>query len=314
VDLSAVPGIAGLLSSSGKFSGTLNYIEVQGVTDTPSFALTSSSHRVQVKTQFHAVVNGVNGDTFLQRVSGTFGETTVWSRGSVAGGTAWPGKVTSIELEATDGRIQDLLLLFARSERSPMSGNVSFRANVSIPPGKRSFLERVELHGTFGIGAGTFSQSSTQKGVNHLSLGASRDDNVRKPAGEQGEPETVLSDLKGQVLLRDGTARFSNLSFTVPGALAQMDGTYNLITEKIDLHGMLKTDSAPSNTTHGIKSLLMKALDPFFKKQMAGYAMPVKVTGTYEHPIFGLDLGRKGHKGGEKEQARASQLLEGARH
>jgi hypothetical protein len=58
----------------------------------------------------------------------------------------------------------------------------------------------------------------------------------------------------------------------------------------------------------------MKALDPFFKKQMAGYAMPVKVTGTYEHPIFGLDLGRKGHKGGEKEQARASQLLEGARH
>ena len=106
-----------------------------------------------------------------------------------------------------------------------MSGNVSFRANVSIPPGKRSFLDRVELQGTFGIDAGTFSQTSTQEGVNHLSVGASRDDNVRKPVGEQGELETVLSDLKGQVLLRNGTARFSNLSFTVPGALAQMDGT-----------------------------------------------------------------------------------------
>jgi len=313
-DLSVLPGIAGLLSSSGKFSGTLNHIEVQGVTDTPGFAVTSSSHRVQLKTQFHAVVNGVNGDTFLQQVGGTFWKTTVWSQGNVAGSTAQPGKVASIELEATDGRIQDLLLLFARSERSPMSGNVSFRANVSIPPGKRSFLERVELQGIFGIDAGTFSQSTTQEGVNHLSVGASRDDNVHKPAGEQGEPETVLSDLKGQVLLRDGTARFSNLSFTVPGALAQMDGTYNLITEKIDLHGMLKTDSAPSNTTQGVKSLLMKALDPFFKKKRAGYAMPVKVTGTYEHPIFGLDLGRKGDKRKDKEQEHAPQLLEGTKH
>ena len=313
-DLSVLPGIAGLLSSSGKFSGTLNHIKVQGVTDTPSFAVTSSSHRVQLKTQFHAVINGVNGDTFLQRVSGTFWKTTVWSQGSVAGTTAQPGKVASIELEATDGRIQDLLLLFARSERSPMSGSISFRANVSIPPGKRPFLDRVELQGTFGIDAGTFSQTSTQEGVNHLSVGASRDDNVRKPVGEQGELETVLSDLKGQVLLRNGTARFSNLSFTVPGALAQMDGTYNLITEKIDLHGMLKTDSAPSNTTEGVKSLLMKALDPFFKKKRVGYAMPVKVTGTYEHPIFGLDLGRKRDKRGEKEQARASQLPEGSKH
>jgi len=42
-----------------------------------------------------------------------------------------------------------------------------------------------------------------------------------------------------------GTARFSNLSFSVPGALAQMQGTYNLITEKIDLHGTLKTESEP---------------------------------------------------------------------
>lgn len=313
-DLSVLPGIAGLLSSSGKFSGTLNHIEVQGVTDTPSFAVTSSSHRVQLKTQFQAVVNGVNGDTFLQQVHGTFWKTTVWSQGSVAGSTAQPGRGASIELEATDGRIQDLLLLFARSERSPMSGNVTFRANVSIPPGKTPFLERVELHGTFGIDAGTFSQSSTQEGVNRLSVGATRDDKVRKPVGEQGELETVLSDLKGQVVLRDGTARFSNLSFSVPGALAQMDGTYNLITEKIDLHGMLRTDSAPSNTTHGVKSVLMKALDPFFKKNRAGYAMPVKVTGTYEHPIFGLDLGRKDEQHKDKKQEQAPQVLEETKH
>jgi len=312
-DLSVFPGIAGVLSSSGKFSGTLNHIEVQGGTDTPNFAVTSSSHHVQLKTQFHAVVNSENGDTFLQQVGGTFWKTTVWSQGSVAGSARAPGKVASIELESTDGRIQDLLLLFARSERSPMAGNVSFHAKVLIPPGKRSFLERVELQGNFGIDAGSFSKSSTQQGVNHLSEGASSDESNRK-IREQGDPETVLSDLKGHVLLRGGTARFSNLSFTVPGALAQMDGTYNLITEEINLHGILKTDSAPSNTTQGVKSLLMKVLDPFFKKKRAGYSMPVKITGTYEHPNFGLDLGGKPARQQKEEEKRASQLLQGAKH
>jgi hypothetical protein len=72
--------------------------------------------------------------------------------------------------------------------------------------------------------------------------------------------------------------------------LAQMQGTYNLITEKIDLRGTLRTDSEPSNATHGIKAMMLKVLDPFFKKRHAGYVMPVKITGTYEHPLFGLDL------------------------
>jgi hypothetical protein len=41
-------GIAGLLSSSGKFSGVLDRIEVQGLTDTPRFTVASSSHQVQL--------------------------------------------------------------------------------------------------------------------------------------------------------------------------------------------------------------------------------------------------------------------------
>jgi len=174
-DLGVFRGIDGLLSSAGKFSGTLNRIEVQGVTDAPSFKVTSSSHPVQLRTQFHAVVNGENGDTLLRQVAATFWKTKVWSDGSVAGRSGQPRKTTSVELNTTNGRIQDLLLLFARSERSPMSGAVSFHARVSIPPGKRPFLEKVELQGDFGIDAGSFSKSETQAGVNHLSEGALSD-------------------------------------------------------------------------------------------------------------------------------------------
>ena len=70
-----------------------------------------------------------------------------------------------------------------------------------------------------------------------------------------------------------------------------MQGSYSLITEKIDLHGTLKTDAEVSKTTHGIKSLMLKVLDPFFKNKRGGYVAPVKITGTYQHPLFGLDLG-----------------------
>jgi hypothetical protein len=77
----------------------------------------------------------------------------------------------------------------------------------------------------------------------------------------------------------------------VPGALAQMRGTYNLISEKIDLHGTLKTEAEVSKTAHGVKSLMLKMLDPFFKNKPNGYLAPVKITGTYDHPEFGLDLG-----------------------
>jgi hypothetical protein len=305
-DLGVFRGIAGLLSSSGKFAGVLDRIEVQGVTDTPHFTVTSSSHQVHLRTQFHAVVNGENGDTFLETVAANFSKTTVWSEGSVAGRVGQPGKTASLELAAKDGRIQDILLLFVQSQHAPMSGTVTFRAKVSIPQGKRRFLEKVGLQGDFGIDAGSFTKFDTQQGVNNLSEGARGEEDRHKPEKDEAEAETVLSDLKGHVLLKDGTARFSNLSFSVPGALAKLQGTYNLISKRIDLRGTLKTDSAPSKTTHGAKALILKVLDPLFKKRHVGYLMPVKITGTYEHPSFALDLSDRNDKKRDKEKEQAS--------
>src|SRR5437016_6676889 len=60
--------------------------------------------------------------------------------------------------------------------------------------------------------------------------------------------QTVLTNLKGHVELINGIAKFSHLSFTMPGGSAQLDGSYNVITEKIDLHGMLRTDAELANT------------------------------------------------------------------
>jgi hypothetical protein len=163
-----------------------------------------------------------------------------------------------------------------------MSGAVAFKAEVEIPSGKEPFLQKVSLKGNFGVGEGTFSQAETQKSVNELSAGA---------RGEKMEDaETVLTDLKGVVVLKNGIATFSQLSFGVPGAGAHMYGTYNLLNEKVDLHGRMRVDTKISKTASGVKSFLLKAIDPIFKKKNRGEVVPVHITGTYENPQFGLDL------------------------
>lgn len=291
-DLGMFSGIAGLLSSSGEFGGVLNHIETQGETDTPNFAVSSSSHQAQLRTQFQAVVNGENGDTFLQKVAATFRRTSVWTEGRIAARAGEPGKWTSLHLVARDGRIQDVLLLFVKSQRAPMSGTVSFQADVSLPPQHQQFLQTVGLKGDFGIDAGSFTKFDTQQALNQLSAGAGAEkEHSKTEQKDDVQPENVLSNLKGHVLLQGGTARFSSLSFDIPGAAAQLHGTYNLISGKIDLHGTLKTADEPSDATGGIKAVMLKVLEPFFKKKHVGYVMPVQITGTYEHPIFGLDLG-----------------------
>lgn len=293
-DLAAFRGIRGVLESSGKYGGRLERIEVEGNTDVPLFAVTRSSHHTRLRTQFNAVVNAENGDVFLQNVGADFRDTSILAHGSIAGQPSQTGKSASLAIACKEGRIQDLLLLFIKSQQAPMSGIVSFQAKASLPSGEAPFLQKVAVEGDFGINAGSFTKSDTQRGVNSLSqgaLGAKKDEDTN----DDTDPRTVLSDLKGHVSLRGGVATLSDLSFGVPGASAQMQGTYNLISEAVDLHGTLKTEAEISKTSHGMKSLLLKMLDPLFKSRRRGYVAPVKITGTYDHPSFGLDLGKSTH-------------------
>ena len=286
-DLGVFKGIAGILSSNGTFDGTLEHIGVQGSIDTKDLTVTSSSHKTELKAQFDAVVNAKQGgDVTLEHVASELRRTEILARGTVAGHKDDPGKTATLDFYSRNGRIQDLLLLFITDERAPMSGITNLRAHVVLPAGNRAFLKKVRLVGDFGIDAGKFTAANIQEDTNKLSAEA-RDQNDSNPA-------TVLSNLRGHVEVKDGTATFSNLGFGIPGALAEMHGTFELISHKVDLHGTLKMDSSLSNLAHGPKALILVVLDPFFKRKPKGSQVPVKITGTYEHPSFGLDL--QGHK------------------
>src|SRR4051794_39116535 len=79
VNLKVFEGIAGTLSSQGKFSGPLRHTESQGTIDAPDFSVQSSGHAVHMSSHYQVIVDGMNGDTSLTHVESHFGKTTVIS-------------------------------------------------------------------------------------------------------------------------------------------------------------------------------------------------------------------------------------------
>lgn len=174
-----------------------------------------------------------------------------------------------------------------------MVGIIGFQAKAVVPPSGGKFLERLNLVGDFGIGDARFTNPKTRKSIDILS------ERARGDKDDDNDPQNVISNLKGHVVVRNGVARFSNLTFAVPGALAQLEGTFNLLDQRVDLHGDLTMQADLSQATKGVKSFLLKAVDPFFKdkKRNAGAVVPIHIGGTYSHPSYGLDItGKKGNR------------------
>jgi hypothetical protein len=287
-NLARFEGISGTLSSRGKFSGTIGHIDANGEADVPDFRVSGSSHTVHLISQFQAVVDGTNGDTDLQKVDAHFQRTTVTANGSVAGHPGQHGKTVNLEMAVKGGRIEDLLSLVTDEKRPSMTGSISLRAKIQLPPGPAGFLRKLDLAGTCGIGSGHFENPAFQQPVNALTKSARGEDKDHQAE----DPGTVLSQLSGQVSVKNGVATLSNISFSAPGTRAQLQGTYNLLDQKVDLHGILHTEGKLSDTTSGFKALVLKAVGPFLK-QKSVTVVPFSITGTSSNPAFALDFTAK---------------------
>ncbi len=282
-DLGGFSGIGGTLASTGKFNGVLEHIEIEGSTDTPDFQVVRSHHAVHLKTQFQGSVNGMDGDVSLQSVHAQLEQTSVVSHIEVAKKAASEGKTVSLGATEMRGRIQDWLRLLSKADPPAFTGEMNFKAQVLVPPGKRSFIERVNLQGDFGIDAASFVRSTTQEKVDNLSQ-------LAQGEKKNDDPASVVENLKGHVVLNHAIATFSDLSFSVPGALARVHGTYGLLTEQVNLRGTLQVDDKLSRGSKGVKSVLLKSVEPLFKKKNAGEIVPIKIGGTFSHPSYGLDV------------------------
>lgn len=288
-DLNTIKGIGGILSSTGHYSGTLGRIEAAGTTDTPDFQLDVSGHRVPLHTEFHAIIDGTDGDTYLEPVNARVLNSTFSARGKVVRTTEPRGHDIELNVVLGNTRIEDLLTMGVKTEPPVMSGVVKMKTRLSIPPGAGDVSDRIGLIGNFEIPNAHFSSDKIQTKINGISLRSRGQPKLVKEAADIN----VTSDIRGKFVLRNGVLAFSLLHFAVPGTHADMDGQYTLDGKTFDFHGTLKLDAKLSQMTTGWKSILLKPVDPFFAKDGVGTKVPFKITGTQSEPHFGLDFNRK---------------------
>jgi hypothetical protein len=292
MDLGVFGGISGTLASKGSFDGVLQHITVQGATNTPDFEVKASGHRLHLVTRYQALVNGMNGDVALKSVTAQFGRTAIVASGEVAGEEEGKSKTASVEMYSNHARIDDLLKLFVKDTKPAMTGAIVFRAKAKLPPEERSFIDKVQLQGDFGISGAQYPHPEIQKDVDVLSARAQgKADQVEDENDKRGDdsydPGRVLSNVKGHVVLRDAVAHLSNVTFDVPGASARVNGTYKLKTEQIDFKGEMHLDTQLSKATTGVKSFLLKVIQPLTsEKKHQGSIVSLKIEGTYDDPKY----------------------------
>ena len=286
-DLGTIKGIGGILDSIGDFSGQLDRIAVKGETHTPDFHLTLSKQPVSLETKFEAVVDGTDGDTYLNRVDAKFLKTSLTAKGAVIGTKGVKGRTVNLNVDIHEGRIEDLLRLAVKGEKPLLIGRVGLKTDFHLPPGEPDVIERLELQGQFDVDAAKFTDPKVQQKL----TGMSRRAQGLEPGQSAGN---VVSDLSGKFRLRKAALSFSTLSFAIPGALVQLNGAYGLKSEEIEFDGTVRMDATISDAADvgGFKGFLLKAVDPLFRKKGAGALIPIKVRGTKDDPKFGLDVGR----------------------
>lgn len=298
-DLGTIKGIGGILSSTGKYDGTLGRIVVDGATDTPDFRIAISGHPVPLHTDFHAIVDGTDGDTYLEAVKARVLQSSFTAKGKIVRVQNPHGHDIELDVVLDRALIQDLLRLGVKTDPPIMTGAVEMKTKLSLPPGVNDVANRLKLAGTFHIPQAHFNNESVQSKIDSFSL---RSQGKTKLAREP-HTEDVTTDLQGTFRLDDGVFNFSFLHFQIPGTHADMTGQYSLDGNTFDFHGTVKMEAKLSQMTTGWKSILLKPVDPFFRKDGAGTEVPFKITGTRSAPRFGLDFHHKDESNPEKAPA-----------
>jgi AsmA-like C-terminal region len=284
-DLSTIKGIGGILSSTGQYAGALDRIVVDGTTETPDFRVAVSGRPVPLHTEFHALVDGTSGDTYLEPVKAKLVDSWLVATGSVVR-TKPHGHNVQLDVAIENGRIEDLLRLATRRDPPIMSGTVQLKTQFELPPGEPDLANRLILSGQFGVTRAHFADVKIQDKIDALSRRS-----LGHPKQTQlNSSDDVRSKLTGIFRLSDGLLTFSRLQFQIPGARVNLAGTYNLDGKQFDFHGHAMLDAKLSQMVSGWKSFLLKPADPFFRRDGAGTVLPIKITGDNSELHFGTDF------------------------
>jgi len=298
-DLGVFKGIAGILNSTGRYEGALRNLTVDGEADVPDFRLTRFGTALPLETQFHAIVDGTNGDTWLQPVHAKLGGSHFITDGKIVGippeilpnGNTKPGgHEIALNVIINGGRMEDFLRLTSKSGTPIMTGTLNLRTTLEIPPGKVPVDEKLKLNGSFVLEDAAFTSEKIQHDVGELSLRGQGQPKEAKNAGAD-----VRSAIESNFTMAGGVITLPNLKYTVPGAEIDLAGRYGLEGSTLNFKGTARTDATLSKMVGGWKGILLKPADRIFKKDGAGALVPIHVDGTEQDPKFGVDFKKIGH-------------------
>lgn len=306
-DLGTFKGIEGTLDSTGAYKGVLRRMIVDGTTDTPNFALSNFGTAMPLHTTFHADVDATNGDTWLDPVNATLGNTHFVARGKVVGlratitGTGAAGDPNQrnpnqaghmgghevvVNVDVPHGNIADFLRLASHNGDPLLTGDLQMRTSVHVPPGHNPVHERMELKGTFHLDNAQFTNPKIQQRIGELSLRGQG----KPQEAKSGAVVDVRSSMQGDFTMANGVITLPDLIYTVPGAEIDLAGTYTVDGGGLAFRGTANMQATVSQMVGGWKGLLLKPADRFFKKGGAGTKVGIHVTGTRADPHFGIDL------------------------
>lgn len=305
-DLSTIKDIAGTLQSTGTYAGVLGALNVNGTANVPDFRLTKYGDALPLKTSFQARVDGTNGDTWLDQVDAALGTAHFTTSGKVvrvrvdkdgkpAAGSAGPapahaGHIIDLLVNIAGTPVDDFLLLVSHSPAPILTGEVTTKATLHIPPGPLPVPQRIQLDGTFQLQDVRFTDPKLQKRLEDLSLRG-----LGHPgAVKDSDPANLRSQMQGDFHLAHAVIALPNLDYSVPGCDIRLNGTYAL-SGALHFDGNARMQATVSQMVGGWKGFLLKPADPFFKKDGAGALIPIKIRGTRKEPDFGIDIGRIGH-------------------
>ncbi len=295
-DLATFKGIAGILDSTGHFQGTLRDLTVDGETRTPDFRLTHFGNTLALITRFHARVDGTNGDTWLEPVDAMLGHSHFTAQGAIVrvpeavveGKQQYGGHDIALTVNVDQARIEDFLRLAGNTDNVLLTGDVTVKTKLHIPPGPAPLHERLKLDGWFALDKARFSSDKIQGRIADLSLrGQGRPEDVKTT-----DPASILSHMESSFQLAGGVITLPALDYAVPGAKIELKGTYGLEGGALNFDGTAKMDASVSKMVGGWKGLLLKPVDRHFKKEGAGTEIPIHIEGTREEPKFGIDFDR----------------------
>jgi hypothetical protein len=292
-NLDDIKGINGILSSVGQYRGTLERIEVDGQTETPDFSIDLANQPVPLFTRFKAIVDGTNGDTWLDRVDAKLGQSNIVASGAIVRDRDVKGRHVALDIQIREARIEDVLRLAVKADKSPMTGRMEMTTTFLLPAGEQDVIDRLNLDGQFRLAQASFSNINIQRRIEALSQRA----RGKEDAEPTGDGSSVVSNLRGRFVMRGAKLDFKQLTFTIPGAEVQLAGIYDMRGEALDFKGDLLLDASLADMTSGFKAFLARLAQPFFRRPGGGSKLPIRISGPRSKPEFGLDMNRVFRRG-----------------